>query len=233
MDGQSHQEAGSLAKRLSLISRGTPVQFGTGLVLVSLIPLLALGYAFTAWVLGFSPGRFELAAVLVFVAVLMTTGLVILVRYPVNIVRLRRSLRALAEGELPKRVELIGRESDLNAIQGHMEQIVRQTAQRIGLIETQTQALLAAERHRVMIESLGAACHHLGQPMTVVMTWLNLIKRDEQDAEIMKMIDECEQAATRAHEILDRLKSVAEYRTEPYLPDCGQPADNDARILKI
>jgi len=45
-------------------------------------------------------------------------------------------------------------------------------------VERQRAALLIAERHRGMIESLGAACHHLGQPMTVVtLCWTSCAGR--------------------------------------------------------
>jgi DNA-binding NtrC family response regulator len=44
-------------------------------------------------------------------------------------------------------------------------------------IRRQQDELLESERHRVMIESLGAACHHMGQPATVILAYLELMRR--------------------------------------------------------
>jgi len=43
-------------------------------------------------------------------------------------------------------------------------------------VKQSVENLLQAERQRVMIESLGAACHHLSQPMTSVMGNLGLLQ---------------------------------------------------------
>ncbi len=85
-------------------------------------------------------------------------------------------------------------------------------------IAVQQQKLLDAERHRVMIESLGAACHHVSQPVTVINAYLELMKRQEKSPELQDMINNCEEAAGRIGKILDRLREVSAYRTEPYLP---------------
>jgi FixJ family two-component response regulator len=101
-------------------------------------------------------------------------------------------------------------------------------------ISQQRQELLAAERHRVMIQSLGAACHHLGQPASVITTYLELMKRKEQSSEIRGIIEKCLEHAQRMQEIFERLRTVSEYRTEPYLPDqSGQRPGLDDTIVKI
>jgi len=48
-------------------------------------------------------------------------------------------------------------------------------------VERQREELIEAERQRVMFESIGAACHHLGQPVTVLSTYLQLMQRKEKD----------------------------------------------------
>jgi FixJ family two-component response regulator len=84
-------------------------------------------------------------------------------------------------------------------------------------IMAQQEELLQAERQRVMLESLGAACHHLGQPATVITGYLELIKRKETDPEIRAMIEQCIAAAAQMGEILTRLNQVSNYRTESYM----------------
>jgi FixJ family two-component response regulator len=49
------------------------------------------------------------------------------------------------------------------------------------LIETQRKELMEAEKYRVMIASLGAARHHLGQPACVITIYLDLMKKKETD----------------------------------------------------
>jgi DNA-binding NarL/FixJ family response regulator len=101
-------------------------------------------------------------------------------------------------------------------------------------VEMQKQELLAAERQRVMIQSLGAACHHLGQPVTIITGYLEMMRRKEQSPEMREMIDNCVKAAESLGEILDRLRRVSEYRTVPYLPTVSDgPVRGDERILEI
>ena len=101
-------------------------------------------------------------------------------------------------------------------------------------IARQQEELLQAERQRVIVESLGAACHHLGQPATVITTYLELMRRNESDPGKQAMIANCFEAAQSMAVILDRLRQVSEYRTEPYLAsgDDGPPR-SDERILAI
>lgn len=91
------------------------------------------------------------------------------------------------------------------------------------------EALRQAERHRVMLASVGAACHHLGQPATVILTNLELIKRMTHDVgrddltEILRMTNE---AAEHMAEVLHKLNSVDEYRTVQYLDTKSPTPEN-------
>lgn len=98
-------------------------------------------------------------------------------------------------------------------------------------IERQREQLLDAERQRVMIESLGAACHHLGQPATVIATYLHMMRQRESDAERLDMIDNCIEATRALSDILDRLRGVSEYRTEPYLAGGDDTPWSPARTI--
>ena len=101
-------------------------------------------------------------------------------------------------------------------------------------IKLQQDELLQAERHRVMIESLGAACHHLGQPATVIQTYLELIKDKDPSGEIGPMVDKCLDAANMVSDILHRLQEVSTYRTVPYLGTGGkQEGASSMHILDI
>lgn len=84
-------------------------------------------------------------------------------------------------------------------------------------LEHQREALLDAERQRVMLESLGAACHHMGQPATIMLAYLGLLREGEDEPEKRHMIEQCIQSANRMSDILHRLQTVTEYRTVPYI----------------
>lgn len=100
-------------------------------------------------------------------------------------------------------------------------------------LDQQREMLLTAERQRVMIECLGTVCHHIGQPMTVITTYLGIMKRQETDPALRTMIDECHEAAEKANDVLARLQAVSMYRTEPYLETAeeGNPPSSPDRIL--
>ncbi|MDD2235860.1 MAG: PAS domain-containing protein [Kiritimatiellae bacterium] len=86
-----------------------------------------------------------------------------------------------------------------------------------------------AEQQKAMIASLGAACHHLGQPAQILMANLAMMKMNYQgDPEL---IDSCEEAMDRIGEILRKLGSVTEYKTVPYAQ--GQDHRSDDVILDI
>ena len=78
--------------------------------------------------------------------------------------------------------------------------------------------LQSADRLKVMIESLGAACHHLSQPLTVARVSLDVLSKDLplDTNELRDQISEISKSVRRASQILHQLQGVAEYRTVPY-----------------
>ncbi|MBT3193027.1 MAG: PAS domain S-box protein [Verrucomicrobia bacterium] len=95
-------------------------------------------------------------------------------------------------------------------------------------------AMRESERQRVMLESLGAACHHLGQPATVLMANLGIIRErlDTNDKLIGDLVENSLDAVTRLGEVLHKLNEVNEYRTTRYL---GTDSDSksESMILDI
>jgi len=80
-------------------------------------------------------------------------------------------------------------------------------------------ALRETERQRVMLESLGAACHHLGQPATVLTANLGIIKArlKTSDKLVDDLVENSLDAVQRLGEVLHRLNEVNEYRTTRYV----------------
>lgn len=81
--------------------------------------------------------------------------------------------------------------------------------------------LLQAERQRVMIESLGAACHHISQPMTSVMGNLGLLQESlgPGDADTRDKINDILKWAEQVRSLLGQFQTLREYRSTPYLGD--------------
>ncbi len=95
-------------------------------------------------------------------------------------------------------------------------------------------AMRESERQRVMLESLGAACHHLGQPATVLMANLGIIKArlESSDSLVCDLVDNSLDAVTRLGEVLHKLNDVNEYRTTRYLgTDSDETDDNNPRSM--
>ncbi|NQT93990.1 MAG: PAS domain S-box protein [Lentisphaerae bacterium] len=92
-----------------------------------------------------------------------------------------------------------------------------------------------SEQQRVMLESLGAACHHLGQPATVLLANLGVLRKrlEAADGRSTELVDNSIEAAKALGEILHKLNEVTKYETTTYLrgPEGSDLPEN--RILKI
>ena len=92
-----------------------------------------------------------------------------------------------------------------------------------------------AERQRIMMESIGAACHHLGQPATVLLASLELLmrKRDTDSSLNEELLKSSVEAAESLRTMLHQLNDIAEYRTTPYIEGRTDAGYEGARILAV
>ncbi len=97
------------------------------------------------------------------------------------------------------------------------------------------EALRQAERQRVMLESLGAACHHLGQPATVLLANLGImdVMLSQDDKALREVLRSSLESAEALSEILHKLNGVHQYRTTQYLEDEDGEEFKESRILEI
>jgi PAS domain S-box-containing protein len=79
------------------------------------------------------------------------------------------------------------------------------------------------ERDRVMMESLGAVCHHLGQPATVLLSSIELMARTRDPAVLDELMKMSAEAANLLRQTLHELNDLRSYRAVPYLKTA--PAD--------
>lgn len=91
------------------------------------------------------------------------------------------------------------------------------------------------ERQTAMLASIGAACHHLGQPATVILGGIAMLQKftKSKDPMVKDLLTTCMSAAESMESILHGLNDTTEYRTVPYPGPApgGQP--NQDRILEI
>lgn len=92
-----------------------------------------------------------------------------------------------------------------------------------------------AERQRVMVESLGTACHHLGQPATVLLASLELLARTNKTDKAMgeELLASSIEAAESLRTMLHNLNDIAEYKTTSYMEERLADGFPESRILDV
>lgn len=102
------------------------------------------------------------------------------------------------------------------------------------LVEAQRAQLIEAERQKVMVESLGGACHHLGQPATNIACYLELMHRQEASPEMTALINQCRLSVDTLTEVIQSLHRLTTYKTVSYLPSQdGDDEQADNRIIEV
>lgn len=92
-----------------------------------------------------------------------------------------------------------------------------------------------AERQHVMMESLGAACHHLGQPATVLLASLELMMRVKDNDRAMgeELLASSIEAAESLRKMLHNLNDITEYKTTAYIEGQSPSGRPESRILDL
>ena len=87
-----------------------------------------------------------------------------------------------------------------------------ETSRRLAIAEMQV------ERSKVVMESLAGFCHALGQPSTVLLSSIELLKMDGIDEETKRqVIDMCHEAVLEIKSLRAEMKTRREYVAEAYL----------------
>jgi signal transduction histidine kinase len=215
------------------MSLGTRQQFVVAVALMSVIPLLAFAYVLGNAYMTRSLDVGTIYFLLPSIVSLMALGVMLLARHTIEVGRLRQYLEEISRGGAPL-VTATHSSADFAAIQRSLGAVIKQGSEKMKVMEAQSRALVQAEQQRVMSETVGAACHHLGQPATIIRGYLDLMKRAEVSPEMKAMIQECQAATEEVATVLSRLKGVGQYETEIYLKSTEtRTGHSDERILKI
>ena len=95
---------------------------------------------------------------------------------------------------------------------GHEPANAEETEKRLRIAELQ------AERAKVVMESLAGFCHALGQPATVMLSSIELLRMPGIDEETRKsVLDMCYDAVIEIRSLLAKMKKRREYVAEAYL----------------
>ena len=78
-------------------------------------------------------------------------------------------------------------------------------------------AEIRAERSKVVMESLAGFCHALGQPATVILSGVELLKIGCDEDTKKDVLDMCYEAAIEIKSLLAQMKEKREYVNEAYL----------------
>lgn len=81
------------------------------------------------------------------------------------------------------------------------------------------------ERNRIMMESLAGVCHALGQPATVLLTSIEIMKLHgvSDPKTLSEMVDLCYDAVIQLRDLLQKMNAKRMYASEPYLPSGDTP----------
>lgn len=89
------------------------------------------------------------------------------------------------------------------------------------------------DRDRIMAQSLGAVCHHLGQPTTVLLSSIEMMRAaNGKDAEMLEMLLAMSmEAAEEVRQVLRKLNDLEIYKPIPYVGSNG--ADEGSSIVAL
>ena len=86
-------------------------------------------------------------------------------------------------------------------------------------------AEIKVERAQVVMESLAGFCHALGQPATVLLTSVELLKMGCDEETKKEILDMSYEAAIEIRSLLAQMKEKREYAREAYLAGNEQAGD--------
>jgi len=235
------------SKRSSIISRSSKYQIDIAIVLVGVIPILV-----TVFLTFLNPGDLSNRIQVFIVAItilLALSGMVILHKYPKNLLKLRNYLESMAEGKIPDHIDFDHCEDDiieiekfLNAIVADMKIKVEQLEAQLTIekvlnktMSKQTENVVQKAQSKVMFESIGAVCHHIGQPATVLNTYLySLLKEKDLAPRVRAQLEECSRATNKIADILLQIQTLDGYKTVIYRnKELEEQGTKDDNILDI
>jgi len=86
-------------------------------------------------------------------------------------------------------------------------------------------AEIRVERSKVVMESLAGFCHALGQPATVLMSSVELLRLGCDEETKKEVLDMCYDAVIEIRSLLAQMKEKREYAKEAYIASTDTSGD--------
>lgn len=192
-------------RRLSVISKGARAQFAIGVALISILPLLMVGYLYTFFRSEATLYSVQTLSVLIIATILGLTGFMILRKYPTNIIRLRLYLEQMIRGELPDQISLVKEEDDIQMVEKCLNLLLLQLHERLDILKTEKKNLQDQIYQLQKMESLGVmaagVAHDFNNLLTGISGHTNLMTTSIQDAEARTRLKEIDEMVNRASEL--------------------------------
>jgi signal transduction histidine kinase len=156
----------------SLVSRGARLQFEIAVAMISIIPLLVMAYFMNTGVLVLSTESGWVKFTFLVLVGLVCLGHALVGKYPITIIRLRRYLQDIVNGEIPDKVNLMRFEDDVSAIEDSVNLILGELRKRV---ETVTQEKARLEKQLCQgqkLKSMGmiaaGVAHEINTPLQFI-----------------------------------------------------------------
>ena len=207
--------------RASLSSRGARIQFGTAIILISILPLLTLWYLVSSDRLVDDTGALTHPWLMTAVIALVCLGYILLRKYPLTVIRLRRYLEDTLRGEIPEAVELVDSGDDIKAISQCMTIILGRLKGQVRAVERERNLLERQLYQARKLESIGmlaaGIAHEINTPVQFV---------GDNAKFIFNALDKTRSLADRYRELLDSFEALSPRE----LADARRSAEQEADL---
>lgn len=102
--------------------------------------------------------------------------------------------------------------------------------------KTAEEAERTAQAQQAMLASLATACHHIGQPATVIMGGLGLLQevlKKNATPEVLDILRDSVEASEQLADTLHKFNRVTVYRTVNYLDSASDPDAPENKLLDL
>ncbi len=159
-------------KKMYTGARGARIQFEIGIALILIIPFLTFYYLLTREDIGRLAALSSYWPALLIMVLLIGLGCWLLSTYPVTVIKLRKYLEDMVEGDLPAEVIFANAEDDIHAIEACMNILVERLKAHIGIVESEQNMLEHQLDQAQKLKSIGALAagiaHEIRTPMQAI-----------------------------------------------------------------
>ncbi len=211
-----------------------------GIALLSAMPAITIGY--TSAMHWLNPGRLSHSTQLIIcvsITIQVAAGLIIILKYPRNIIKLRQYIEELASGTLPQSVDLLYSSSsnDLEVIERGLNIIIDEMQTQVETarnqaekertlretIEQQQEIIINGAQRRAMTQSIAASLHQLGKPLTILDLRLHLIRMmDHMPKKESEQLADCEQVLFEVMNIMKKIERSEEVKSQQHIDENGE-----------